>query len=220
MPISGSTDFTLTARDVTEDALRRSGVSDIYQAPNAEDSAVALRELEMMLKHWQMNGPHLWLKREDSLSLTQGTEYYDLPHNVLRMLSARIEANGNEIPMTAMSRDEYFDLPQKSSAGYPTQYYLDAQRETSRLYVWPTASDDNYTVNYTYQKRIDDVDSLDNEIEVPKEHLMTVSYNLSDLLNTFYQMPNDRITQKAMQLKAEADDFDREDTFRFVPGYR
>ena len=219
MPLSGSTDYSLTARDVVYDALRRCGVSDIYQAPNAEDASTALNQLELMLKHWQTHGPNLWLKKEGSLSLTQGTTSYTLPHEVLRALSLRVAYNGNEIPMTEMSRDEYFDLPVKNNTGYPTQFYFDAQRNDPVLYVWPTAANNGYSVNYTFEKRIDDLDSLDNEIEIAKENLLTVSYNLSSLLCDFYDIDNTRIIQRANQLLGEAEDFDREPYLQFVPGY-
>lgn len=216
MALSGSTDFTLTAREVIYDALRRIGVSDITQTPNAEDVQVGLTQLQHLLNSWQLTGPHLWLKKEGTLPLTQGTDSYDLPQNVLKILSCRIDNGSTEIPMNPMTRDGYNNLPNKTTEGYPTNFYFNSDLDISSLKVWPTASDGNFSVNYTYQKRIDDVDSLEDNLEIPKENLLTISFALSDLLCIYYQIDDNKITQKSEQLMQQAQDFDREPTVRFV----
>lgn len=218
MALSDSTDYSLTAREVVYDALRRAGISDISETPRGEDASVALTQLELMLKHWQLNGPSLWLKREGTQALTASTASFALPSDVLRVLSARVAHNGQDIPMCEMTREEYFDLPNKSVTGYPTSFFVDRQRIAPTLYVWPLAPATGYTFSYTYHKRIDDIDDLDNDIEIPKEFLLTVSYNLSSYLCDYYEIDSPRITQRAAQLLSEAEDYDRPGMLRFVPG--
>ena len=220
MALSGSTDYSLNARDVVYHALRKAGVSDHAQTPELEDVNIALKELEMMLKHWQIKGPFLHLKREANLALTQSTESYSLPTETMRIISARVVCNSSETSMNQIARTEYFDLPVKNSTGYPTNYYFDAQRGAPTLYVWPTASDGNFSLKYTYQKRIDDIDNLNNDLEIPQEHLLLVTTCLADRIARFHQMNNQELATDAVILMNEVKDYDREPHVQFIAGCR
>lgn len=224
MALSGSYDFTLTARQVITFALRKCNILGLGEDPDADQAKDARILLNLMLKDWSIKGPHLWKKTEGAVTLTNATASYDLfgGLNPLRILSARYrDVNSIDLPMTPMVRDDYFDLPQKASTGIPTTYYFDPQRGAPTLYVWPVkATITTETVRVTYQKRFDDVDTLDNDIDIVQEWLLTVGYNLASLLLDDYPIEgkeSDRIITRAEILKSEAMDYDREDMLQFCP---
>lgn len=224
MALSGSYDSNLTGRQAITFALQKCNIVGFNAAPSAEAAEGARLTLNLMLKDWSIKGPHLWKKTEASVTMTNATASYDLSSiNALRVLDVRYrDTSSRDLPMEALERTEYFDLPDKASAGIPTTWYFDPQRTTPTLYVWPVkATITTETLRLTHQKKFDDIDSLDDDIDVPQEWLLTVGYNLASLLLDDYPVDGkeaERIIARAELLHAQAMDFDREDTLRFEVG--
>lgn len=225
MPLSNSYDFSLTARQVITYALRKLNVLALTQALDADEAAAAMEELNLLLKSWQRKGPHLWKKIEGSITLTAATASYDLAAtlNPLRILSIRYrDTSSNDLPMRLFTRQEYFDLPSKTSSGTPTQYYFDPQRGAPTLYVWPVkATVTTEAFKITYHKRTDDIDDLANDIDLQQEHLETIGYSLAARLLDSYGIEGEvanRILMRSAELGEEAMDFEREPVTCFVPG--
>ncbi len=227
MALSGSVDFSLTAREVITFALKKINVVGLGQSVSADEAEDARLQLNLMLKSWQMTGPNLWKKTEGSVALTNATASYDLSAglNPLRILSVRYRnTSARDLPMQEMERTEYFDLPFKTSPGTPNSFYFDPQRSAPTLYVWPVqAVITTETLQVTYHKRSDDIDTLDNDIDVAQEWLETVGYNLASRLLDDHSVGGEiaqRIVARAELLHTAAMDFDRESTMVFMPGHR
>ena len=78
MATSGSSNFDLTRNEIIIDALIHCGANEQGEAPAAEDTAFAARELNRMVKAWQASGTHLWKTKEAVVFLTKGTAKYSL----------------------------------------------------------------------------------------------------------------------------------------------
>jgi hypothetical protein len=220
---SGSIDFTLTARDVVEYALRKIGALDITQTADADEAAAALVELEVMLKEWALTGPYLFTKRETSQTLVAATASYSLSSTKpIRFLEARYrDVNGRDLPMEELTREEYLELPLKTSQGIPTTFYFDPQPNSWTLYVWPVlAAATTEAVRYSYQRRIEDVDDLNNDLDIPQEWLSTVGYALAARLLDDYGIADvvaERIIARSEAMLASARAFQRDTRVMFQP---
>lgn len=84
-----------------------------------------------------------------------------------------------DVPLIQLSREEYFDLPNKEVRGTPTQYYYDPQITTGKLYVWPTPDDPFIRLQLTYQAQLEDFDAAGNNPDFPQEWLECLVYNLA-----------------------------------------
>lgn len=227
MATSGSIDYTLTARDVVEYAMRKIGVLGIGATSRAEDAAAALIELELMLKEWAFKGPYLFTKREASQALVAADADYSLSSTrPLRIIEARYRDASSpaiDLPMQPLTRDEYLTIPDKTSSGVPTTYYFDAQTTAGTLYIWPVPSSvTTESIRYSYQRRIEDVDSLNNDLDIPQEWLGTVGYCLADRLLDDYGIADNiaaRITARAQEMLQSARDFEREEFTFFRPSF-
>ena len=226
MALSGSYDFSLTARQLITKAFRKCNIVGLGQDPSADQAEEARIQLNLMLKHWSMVMPHLWKKTEASVTLVADTASYSLAAaNALRVYSARFRSSAgiDSPPLKLMTREEYFDLPQKTSTGIPSSYYPDPQRSALTLYIWPvmgSISAPAETLQLTTQKRFDDIDTLDDDIDVVPEWLHTVEYNFCSLLLDEYPVDgkeSDRIIARAEILHQQAMDFEREDVLQFCP---
>ena len=117
MATSGSTDYSLTARGIATAALEMVGVIALGDTPEAEHSAKALEQLNLMVKTWSATpDPKLWLLTEGTQALTATTASYTLA-SAHKVLSVRRRTSNIDVPLTELSRSDYFDLPNKSATG-------------------------------------------------------------------------------------------------------
>jgi hypothetical protein len=222
-----SNTFSLTASQVIEKAFHRLGKASEGEAISARMYEDGLSSLNLLVKSKIGATDRLWLRTEASLSLVSGQASYTLPTTPfpLRITSVRRKSTaGYEVPLTELSREEYFDSPNKTvSPSTPVSFYCDPQRDNAVLYVWPapdsTAASD-YTLNYTYIRRPNDVIQSTDLLDMPDEWLDPVIWMLADDLETEYPVNDARIAQKignkAAQGKQMLDYFDTEDASIYI----
>jgi hypothetical protein len=223
MSTSGSIDVGFTARQCITFALRKLRVIGEGEDPTADQADDAAIELNLLLKEW-MKHENLWRMTEGSVTLAASDYDYTLSPHPHRVISARYrDANSRDLPMTLMSREEYYNLPLKSSNGIPTQYYVDYQRSSAVMYVWQgLASVTTETIQYTFQRKFEDIDNLSNDIDIRQEHFSTVAYNLATRLIPDYAVPASTaslIVALAENTLEAALDEDREDFIQLMPEY-
>lgn len=223
MATSGTNAFSLTAREVIHFALRKINIlsGNAADAPE-EDTERARIELNLMMKGWQ-RFPSLWRLTNGSQTLTSATASYTLSTALpYRIVSCRYRNTSNiDLPMVQLTRQEYDDLPIKTAAGLPTQFYFDAQRDAGVLTTWPVlATATTESLKFTYQRRFEDVTGLTETLDCPPEALEVIGYNLAArIADDFGQAgPHiDRVIARAEQMKAELSDAERPDVIRFLP---
>lgn len=188
MSTSGSTDFTFNSRQIIDHALQLIGVLQEGDGPSTARANEAAVALNLMLKTWGAS-ERLWLKEEAVLTLVAGQAAYSLGTGVRQVLGVRRRVGGLDTPMFQLSREEYQDTPTKQQTGLPNSWFFDRQRATRTLYVWmvpDAAIAAAYTLPYTYTRIIEDIDTLDNEADVPQEWLEVLAYNLAVRLGPRY----------------------------------
>lgn len=187
MATSGSVDFSLTAREIIAEAFKVAKIVSGGETPTATEMADAETTLNLMLKTWSAK-EHLWIRTEGTQALSASTASYAIT-GARRMLSVRRRTSSIDTPMNELSREEYYDLPNKSGTGTPVSWYFDPQRSTRTLYIWPTATAAvaaNTALYFTYLRVIEDIDDLENDPDVPQEWLEALIYSLAARLALSY----------------------------------
>jgi hypothetical protein len=136
----------------------------------------------------------------------------------------RRNSSGYDVPLNLLSRQEYFDLPNKAaSPSVPVSFYFDSQRDDGVLYVWPapdTNAASDYTLEYTYLRRIDDMVASTDDLDMPQEWLDPVIWMLADDLETEYPVNDARlaakIERKAIEAKQVLDYWDTENASLYM----
>lgn len=224
MALSASIDYSLDAREVISYALTKLRAIPFGATASAEKADVAQRELNLMLKEWQRY-ENLWRLQEGSVALVADTYSYSLTPVPHRVVSARYrDTDSRDLPMSLMTREEYYDLPIKATTGIPTQYYVDYQRISTTLLLWQAlASVTSETIRYTYQAKFDDIDALEDDLNVRSEWLGCVGLNLAQRLGPDFGRVGTqgfaKIERDALVALEDLQDDDREDKVRFVPAY-
>jgi len=101
---------------------------------------------------------------------------------VSRVLNVRRqESTDYEIPIVFESRQDYFNLPNKTQSGTPIQAYYDRQDiagETSGvMYLWNSPVSSVPIINFTYERKLQILIDSDDTIDIPDYALDYFVYN-------------------------------------------
>lgn len=217
MATSGTVGFNLNAQQIVEKAFHILGKASEGEAMSPRMFDDGLSSLNLLLKTLGAN-ERLWIKTERTLALVADQAAYTLTPKPGRVLSVRRNQNGRDVPMYEMARDTYFNQPTKTqSPSTPVSWYYDPQASTGTLYVWPAPStvvSGQATLNLTYLRRIEDMVSTTDDLDMPQEWLQAISWNLANDLETEYPVNDARlatkIERKAAGLMAQLDNWDTE----------
>lgn len=233
MATSGSVDYSETARGIATAALRMVGACPLDETPSDDLATTALQQLNLMVKTWGADpSPKLWQLTEGTLALVASTASYTLP-TARKVISARRRvgtgAAQNDTDLDVYSRQEYDEVTNKLTPGVPLAVYFDPQRAARTLKVWnvpTTAIAASTTINYTYLRVIEDLDSLNDDFDVPQEWLEVLQYSLAARLvlptkmHLFDPQGAAEIKERAAALYGQLSAFDDESASVFIqPNY-
>ena len=180
MATSGTTTFNLELDDIIQDAYERCGLSGSrtgYQLQSAR------RSLNLLLSEWGNRGVHIWKVTNHTQNLTASTTTYTAPSDASDVLEMVFRNGSTDTTMTKISRSEYQAIPNKSSTGQPTQYFV--QRNLSNveinLYLTPETTDTQ--INYYYLGRIEDAGAYTNTPDAPYRFLPCMVSGLAYFLS-------------------------------------
>ena len=94
----------------------------------------------------------------------------------------RRESTSYEIPINFESREDYFNLPDKTSTGEPVQSYFSRQETAGNMYIWPPPSTADTAINFTYERPLQIVSTGSQTIDIPEYWYEAMIYNLAKRL--------------------------------------
>ena len=162
MATSSSTNFELDVAEYIEEAFERCGL----EAKTGYDLQTARRSMNIMLAEWANRGLNQWTIEQRTQALTASDSEYSLGTDLIDILSLVVRRSGTDFTMTRISRDSFLNLPNKTSTGRPTQYFLDRQM-TPNLKLFPTPENSTDVIVYDALTRIQDADAQVNTMEIP-----------------------------------------------------
>ena len=162
MATSGSRDFNLDVGEVIEEAYERCGL----EVRTGYDARTARRSLNLMFAEWANRGLNLWTVKQAFFTVTQGTEEYSLESDVVDLLDVVLRRNNTDYEVQRISRGDYATLPNKTTQGRPSQFWLDRQI-SPKLYLWSVPENSTDQIRYYYVRRIEDADDLVNTTDMP-----------------------------------------------------
>ena len=143
MATSSSTDFDLDVAEYIEEAFERCGL----EARTGYDLQTARRSMNIMLSEWANRGLNQWTIQQRTQTVTANDSEYSLDTDLIDILSLVVRRDGTDFSMTRISRDTFLNLPNKTSTGRPTQYFLDRQI-TPNLKLYPTPENSTDVIVY------------------------------------------------------------------------
>ena len=217
MTVSGSTDFELDVADYIEEAFERCGL----EVRTGYDLKTAKRSMNLMFADWANRGLNQWTIEQRTITVTSNDGDYDLGTDVIDILSLVVRRSGTDYALDRISRDEYLNIPTKTTQARPTQYFVDRQI-TPVLKLWPLPDNNTDVIIYDALTRLDDAETYTNTLGVPFRFYPALAAGLA------YYISVKRAPDRMQMLKAlyeeelnRAMDEDRDRaSFRVAPDLR
>jgi hypothetical protein len=200
MTIAATTTFTMSVTQMITRAFNILGKGDEGEDISTRMYNDGLECMNLLVKTWQAQN-HLWTRTEGSLALVAGQAAYALSSpQPIRVLAVRRRTSSIDTPLGQLSREEYFDQPNKTlNPSTPVSFYFDPQVSSGTLYLWPAPSTDFVsasTVTMTYLRRLADFVTSSDNLDAPQEWLQTIIWNLANDLETQYPVNDPRLAVK------------------------
>lgn len=185
MATSGDYDINLSAIDIIHEAYERVG----GEISSGNEYISARRSLDLLFRDLENRGTPLYLIKEYTTTVVDGTASYTLDPEVLDIVNLVVQftdgSTTTEIVATPISRSEYANIPVKATAGRPSQFYVDKQiYGSAKLFVWPTGdTSKTETLKYWAIIRHERVGALTNTLGVRDSFLPPVVSGLAYYLS-------------------------------------
>ena len=244
-----SSNYSITRDQIISLALRKLGVLEIGDTPDANSVANAAMTLNLLIKQFNTDGLKLWKISELILPLTASKTMYtlggassdlmydslaptvaitDKPLKVIQGFYRNTQSTPNiDTPVLLVSKQEYNVLGSKFSTGTANTIFYDPRKLNGLLYVYltpDTNSQTNLQMHLVAQMPINDISSATEVPDFPNEWMNCLVWNLADQLAMEYGVPmnaRQEIAQRATLYKSQMVDWDVEasSTF-FSPDFR
>jgi hypothetical protein len=138
-----------TVAEIIDEAAERAridpGTLTVYQQMSAR------RSINALITAWQNVAAMLpYVHSLATVALTQGISSPTLPTDCYDVLEMAFRRDGVDVPLTAMARDEYIEIPNKTVQGRPSRYWVEKLSTGPVAHLWlvPDRSTDVLMVNY------------------------------------------------------------------------
>ena len=244
-----SSTYTVDRNQIISSALRKIGVLEIGDVPDADTISNASMCLNLFIKQMSTEGLKLWKNSEVIIPLTANQTTYTLGGSTsalmydslaptiaitdkpLKVIQGFYRNNQStppvDIPVLLLSKQEYNVLGSKYSTGTANSIFYDAKKLNGILYVYLTPdlnSQTNMEIHIVCQMPLDDVNASSDVPDFPNEWMNCLVWNLADQLALEYGVPmnhRQEIGTRAMLYKTQLSDWDVEPTSTFfAPDFR
>jgi len=217
MALSGTSDFELDVAEYIEEAFERCGL----EVRTGYDLRTAKRSLNLMLAEWANRGLNQWTIKQRSFTSTQGDGDVPVSSDVIDILSVVVRRSNTDYALDRVSRDTFLSIPNKTSQGRPSQFFLKRQT-TPVLQIWPRPENNTDVVIYDALTRMNDADGQTNTLDMPFRFYPCLAAGLAYYIS-MKRAPNRVQLLKAVYEeefeRAMTEDRDRS-SFNVVPQYQ
>lgn len=98
------------------------------------------------------------------------------------VLEAVVRRSGTDISTSRIGRQDYLTIPDKTTQGRPTQFFVDRQI-TPTITVWPSPENSTDQLIYYRVRRMEDIDASINNADIPFRFLPCLVAGLSYYLS-------------------------------------
>ena len=126
-----------------------------------------------------VSGTWLWYDIDPGQTAA-GYRMRETSGNTLNVAEFYVGNNSTEITMARLNRDDYTNLPNKNfTANQPFQFWFNRTIPQPTITLWPTPSDPFVQMTVWYSRQIDDVGSLNGQLEIPQRWNQAIQFLLA-----------------------------------------
>ena len=185
MATSGTVAFRPDVEEIITEAFERCGID--VQTRTGDHAISARRSINLLFSEFANRGINYWTLSQNTLPLVNGTTSYTLPVGTIDILDAVIRdssSNTDQI-INRITIQDYNQLPNKDTAGKPSQYMIDRQY-TPVVYFWSVPNTSTYSLVYWAMNQLEDVTLSNQDADVPYRWSDTICAGLASKLAMKY----------------------------------
>jgi hypothetical protein len=185
MATSGTVAFRPDVEEIITEAYERCGID--IQTRTGDQAISARRSINLLFSEFANRGINYWTVSQNTLTLVNGTTSYTLPVGTIDILDAVIRdssSNTDQI-INRVTIQEYNQLPNKDTAGKPSQYMIDRQY-TPVIYFWSVPNTSTYSLVYWAMNQLEDVTLSNQDADIPYRWSDTICAGLASKLAMKY----------------------------------
>ena len=185
MATSGTVAFRPDVEEIITEAFERCGID--VQTRTGDHAISARRSINLLFSEFANRGINYWTLSQNTLHLVNGTTSYTLPVGTIDILDAVIRdssSNTDQI-INRITIQDYNQLPNKDTAGKPSQYMIDRQY-TPVVYFWSVPNTSTYSLVYWAMNQLEDVTLSNQDADVPYRWSDTICAGLASKLAMKY----------------------------------
>jgi len=214
MPASGTFAVDFDVSDIVDECFERCGIDPASLTSRHHKSA--RRSLDLLFGEWANKGPHLWAIDQQTKTLTSSTAAFETPVGTIAVLEMVLRRSGVDTTISPMTRDEYLAIPNKTTEGFVSRYWLErtlgATAGMPTIRLWPTPENSTDQILYYRMRALQDVGASSNTPDIPPRWQEAVVAGLAKKLAV--KFAPGRIGPLAGEAKARFDEAHSEDRER------
>ena len=155
--------------ECVDDAFERCGVDPATL--DASHVLSARRSINFMLVEWSTKDHEDFRVDRVQVPLVQGnhpgTIDPDTDGRIIDILSVSLRRNGTDTSIYPMSRQEWLDIPDKSTEGRPNRYFADKRRDGVEMYLWTLPENSTDILLMDVMRKYNDAGGAALEPDIP-----------------------------------------------------
>lgn len=162
MATSSSADFEQSRDQIIEDALSKVGAIGPGGSSSGSQLLHAARALNRIVKSLDPEGNYLWRLVERTATTTDGTATFSPASDVIAIdepINYKRSGESTRTPIRSMSRDDWMSLPNRTTEGTPSLFYIARTLSGLTVHLWPVPDQSSDTVTYQAVLRSLDFDT-------------------------------------------------------------
>lgn len=155
MTTSGTAAIDFEVVDLIIEAYERAGYDP--QELNAGHMKTARRSINLILMGWANRTMLPFAMDLQTFTAAESTESYSLPADTVDVLpDVTLRRDGNDTPITRISRQDYENIPDKTTESRPDRCFIH-RLATPVMYLWPVPENSTDVIRYWRIRRLEDV---------------------------------------------------------------
>ncbi len=167
----------------------------------------ARRSMRFMCSDWVTDDYHNYRIENRSFTVTQsqgvytaGVDFDITDTNLIDILDMNLTRQGIDTPVVMYSRQDYLDIPEKSTEGRPDRVFVDKQRDQIVLTFWPVPENSTDIITFNGVRKFEDFDTASDNADIPYYMYEAFAAGLAARLAEKYAPPD---LEEKLWIKAE-----------------
>jgi hypothetical protein len=146
----------------------------------------ARRSMRFMLADWATQDYHNFRIVQESFTVTESQGVYtagvdfDITNtNLIDIIDMTLTRQGVDTPVIWYSREDYLNLPEKSTEGRPDRCFIDKQRDNLVFTFWPVPENSTDIITFNGVRKFEDSDTASDTADIPYYMYDAFAYGLA-----------------------------------------